>query len=375
LAASKTLSDGDVRRMRTAAQLLNRPRRRSPADLVRYLTGVQAQYLPAARLALRSRTEGMTADRVERARLRDRSIVVTWAMRGTLHLVAAEDVAWLVPLVMRKQVVNSRRRIRQEGLPDDLVPKALRLLRKTLATDGPLTKREFEEALQRKGIPAEGQAAYHLMFLASAQGTVCRGPERGRDPTFVLASDWLGGSEAGPNDPLAELAVRYLRAHGPAEPADLAYWAGINVGEAKAGWGAISDKLAQVETERGPKWILRSRTAKLDRGPVRLLPWFDEYLMGWRRRDLIVTTEGWRQIIHGDGGLIYPVVVADGRVVAVWEMSSKEKLDVTVRPFDRLEAATLREIRKESEDVARFYGRSAGSVKQAEGFVPRRPSG
>jgi hypothetical protein len=369
------LTDDDLRRMRTWSQLLHRPRRRSVADLVRHLTGVQAQYLPAARLALRARTERMTAERVDRARLRDRSIAVTWAMRGTLHLIAAEDVGWLVPLVMRGQVTASQRRLRQEGLPDALRPKALSLIRKTLERNGPSTRRELEESLRLRGISSRGQTAYHLLFLASADGRICRGPERGRDPTFVLPADWLGRAGSPPEHPLAELAVRYLRAHGPAEPADLAYWAGLSLGQAKEGWHEISDRLTEVQTERGAKWILRSRTADVPRGPVRLLPWFDEYLMGWRKRDLVVTPEGWEQIIHGDGGLIYPVVVSDGRVIAVWEIGSKERLDVTVRPFDPLTPSTLREIRKETRDVARFYGLEAGSVEQAGGFVPRRPSG
>src|SRR6266545_4105008 len=100
----RTLADDEVRRRRTAAQHLHRPRRRSAVDLVRHLTGIQAQSLPAARLAFPARTEGLTAERVDRARLRDRSIVHTWAMRGTLFLIAAEDFGWLVPLVLEPRI-------------------------------------------------------------------------------------------------------------------------------------------------------------------------------------------------------------------------------------------------------------------------------
>ena len=106
---TRTLTDDDVRRRRTAAQHLHRRRRRSAADLVRHLAGVQAQSLPAARLAFAARTEGLTAERVDRARLHDRSIVHTWAMRGTLYLIAAEDYGWLVPLVVEPQVRNALR--------------------------------------------------------------------------------------------------------------------------------------------------------------------------------------------------------------------------------------------------------------------------
>ncbi|MGH2663588.1 MAG: DNA glycosylase AlkZ-like family protein [Actinomycetota bacterium] len=94
-------SDDRLRRLRQAAQLLHRPSgKRDPADVVRHLVSVQTQIPDAAALGLRARTRGLTAAAVDRARFEDRSIVWTWAMRRTLHFVAAEDLRWLHPLVV-----------------------------------------------------------------------------------------------------------------------------------------------------------------------------------------------------------------------------------------------------------------------------------
>jgi hypothetical protein len=283
----RKLSDDEVRRRRTAAQHLHRPRRRSAVDLVRHLTGIQAQSLPAARLAFPARADGLTAERVDRARLRERSIVRTWVMRGTLYLIAAEDYGWLVPLVVEPRIPNAFRRLEQEGVPSDQPAKAVRLIRRMLGREGPLTRPEIAERLRSGRIRTEGQALVHLLWLASAKGVICRGPERGRDQCFVLVRDWIGEPEPMERDvALGELAVRFLKAHGPATPADLAMWSGIRVGDARRAWAGIGDRLLEVETGRGAMWSLRRSAAEAPAGVVRLIPWWDEYLLGWKDRDL-----------------------------------------------------------------------------------------
>src|ERR1700674_975010 len=149
------LTDDGVRRLRIAAQHLDRPRRSSVVDLAWRLTGVQAQVLSATGLALRARSEGFTARDVDRARLVDRSIVVTWAMRGTLHLIAAEDYGWLQPLVIAPRIANAHRRLKEEGVPADQPAKALRLIARILEREGPLIRSEIAERLRRQGIRTE----------------------------------------------------------------------------------------------------------------------------------------------------------------------------------------------------------------------------
>src|SRR5438105_11368629 len=126
MSAPRVLADDRLRRLRIAAQLLHRRRQLSVPDLVSHLGGVQAQVVSAAGLALGARTEGLTKPEVERARLIDRSVVLNWAMRGTLHLVAAQDHGWLVPLVIEPRVSNAYRRLEQEGVPAGQPAEAVR---------------------------------------------------------------------------------------------------------------------------------------------------------------------------------------------------------------------------------------------------------
>jgi hypothetical protein len=358
MARIKTLSDEAIRRRRTAAQHLHRPRRRSAVDLIRHLTGIQAQSLPAARLAFPARTDGLTLERVDRARLRDRSIVHTWAMRGTLFLIAAEDFGWLMPLVVEPRIRHAFRRLEQEGVPPDQPVTAVRLIRRMLEREGPLTRPEIAERLRNRGIRSQGQAVVHLLWLASAEGLICRGPERGPHPSFVLVRDWIGEPEPMDRDvALGELAVRFLKAHGPAAPTDLAAWSGIRAGDARRAWAGIDDRLVEVATARGALWSLRRSATEAPPGIVRLIPWWDEYLLGWKDRELVAPREHWRMINRDAGGWLNPTILVDGRAVGMWNPTPTPKaLHVEVQPFSRLSPAVRRGIHREAEHLSDFLG-------------------
>jgi len=362
---SSTLTDRQVRRARIASQLLHRPGRRSVVDVVSHLIGVQAQVLPAASLALRARRSGLTAAAVDRARTRDRSIVLCWAMRGTLHLLAAEDHAWLVPLVIERRIANAHRRLRQEGVAGSQPAKAVQSIERMLGREGPLARAEIAERLQSHGIRTEGQAIAHLVWLAAAEGAVCYGPDRGGERCFVLVRDWLGRpakKEMEPEAALRELALRYLRAHAPAEPADLAAWSGIAPGEARRAWRVIEDRLVEVATDRGPRWTLQPAISSPSDQVVRLLPAFDEYLLGWKDRQPIASASRWKTIQRG-GGWLHPVVLVDGRAVGTWSSKrTTDGLSVDVNPFEPLGRTLRRRIDGEARDIGRFLKTQAGTT-------------
>jgi DNA glycosylase AlkZ-like len=355
------LSAERLRRARVAAQLLDRPGRSDPAEVVRRLLAVQAQVLSAAGLALAARTEGLSREAVDAARLEDRSLVLTWAMRGTLHLVTAEDYGWLRPLVLEPRIANAHRRLRQLGLTGDQPAKAERAVERMLGRDGPLTRQEILVRLRRLGFPTADEAvAYHLVWLAASEGGVCYGPTRGGDRRFVLVRDWIGETKSIERDAaLAELAVRYLTAHGPAAPEDLAFWSGIRIGDVRRGWRAIADRLVEVEAPGATLWTLGSVPKEAPTGIVRLLPNFDEYLLGWKDRGFAVEPARWKEINRG-GGWLHPVVLVDGRAAGTWKGERGPKsFRVDVRPFGRLSPAVRAKVAAEADWVGAFLGAPA----------------
>lgn len=351
------LGEEGLQALRMRAQLLDRPEpAASPGEIVRRVCGVQAQELSAAELALRARSGGLTAIEVREARVTERSVVRTWAMRGTLHLIATEDVGWLLPLVAPRFLPRSRRRLAQLGVEGEDQARAVRLIEEMLADQGPLTRAEIADRLARRGIRTEGQAAFHLVLLAALEGLVCMGPDRGDEPAFVLLRDWIGPPSTPEEDSaLAELARRYLSAYGPATPEDMAAWSGLGLTEVRRGWRLIADKLVEVDVGTRKAWVLRSLALlPRPRGIVRLLPGYDNYLLGHRSRDFAVDPRHAREV-HPGGGLIRPVALANGRAIATWRARRRgARLAITLQPFDPLDPGVEEELEVEARDVGRF---------------------
>ena len=357
------LGDDRLRRLRMRAQRLTGGRPREVAEVVRAVLGLQAQDTPASRLAVRPRSTGLDEAAVRRACNQDRSVVRTWAMRGTLHLVAAGDAGWLVALLGPVFAAADRRRRLQLGLDDGLCERALEALPAVLA-DGPLSRADLVRGLAAEGIKVapSGQAPAHLVGYAALRGLVCRGPDLdGDQASYVLLESWVGAHRPlGPDDALAELARRYLAGHGPAGPEDLAAWSGLPVGRARRAFELVAGELREVQGDGRRLWVpAGAGTARSRAGEpvVRLLGRFDDYLLGWRDRDLVLDPRFARQIQAG-GGWIHPAVVVDGRVAGTWRARrAGGRREVPVPPCSgRLPGGTRPALEAEAADLGRFLG-------------------
>ncbi|MGH3344467.1 MAG: winged helix DNA-binding domain-containing protein, partial [Carbonactinosporaceae bacterium] len=307
----------------------------------------------------------LTAADVAAAR-QARAIVRTWGPRGTLHLVAVDDLHWLLPLVGPLQTTHSLRRLAQEGVPGPAETAVAAVVR-ALGGQGPLTKAELGERLAQGGTAARGQGIVHLVRLAACRGLAVLGPDRGRDPTYVHAEDWLGAPIRMAPDrdaALAELTRRYLRAHGPAEPADLAAWSGLSLRDAEAGWRATPRGLTAVSHRGRTLWqgLWQDRAAAGGDVPAsvtRLVPAFDEFLLGWRSRELSLP-EPYRIRVHPGGGVLRPSLVDGGSIVATWSMRrTRRRVDISVVPFEPLRAGAEAALHAEASDVGRFLALQA----------------
>jgi hypothetical protein len=361
-----SLSDDQVRFLRLRAQRLTAQQPgalTSVAHVVKELCGIQAQDARAATLAVRVRSAGLVAADVEHARVQERSVVRTWGQRGTLHLLAAEDLGWLLPLFSPVFIAGSRRRYAELGLDEDTCARGVRAIRDVLASQGPLTRAELVEQLAIHGIHIEGQARPYLLRHAALEGILCLGPDRGAEPTYVLLDDWIDRGHRGhalsQEAAHVELARRYLKAYGPATAEDQAAWSGMPISKIRAAWQHIVDQLIEVEIAGRLAWMLKTCAAWLDEAPahapiVRLLPGFDIYLLGYQDRGLAVPHQYTKRVNAG-GGMLHPTLLVDGRAVGTWKSKQKkDHLDVVVEPFDHLTPQVHVGLEAEVTDLARF---------------------
>jgi hypothetical protein len=302
-------------RARAAAQLLDGGTR-TAAEVVERLLAVQAQDARAWPLALRARGAEPQAE----------GLVITWLLRGTLHLVAEADRGWLLGLTHHLTERASMRRREQLGVDASADAVLLRALE-----DGPLDRAGVVAALAAAGVRADGQRTPHLLAAGAARGELVLGLDgryRRTDPPDP------GDRDAA----LARLARRYLAGHGPADARDLAAWSGLPLRDARAGLAAAGDEAEAPAPRRAL--------------PAVLLPAFDPYLLGWRDRAFAVPPEHARAV-HPGGGILRATMVADGRVVGTWR---RDRGRVVLEPF-----ATLpRRLRAEFDALAGTTSTAAG---------------
>lgn len=273
----------------------------APAEVARAVLGIQAQDLRAAGLSIRARAPGVAP-----AGLAAADLVRTWTVRGTAHLLAADDLPWIDALTGPR----NRRRFdalmrKRSNLETALAirPAALEIL-----AAGPLSRAALIERLDAAGLPSLGPRSVNvLMPWLAATGEV-RGLVDGRfvraDPPAPLDED----------EALAILGNRYLAGYGPAAAADLARWSGLPITACRRALAAAdavpaAGLLAAADEPAPPPAP----------APVQMLGAFDTALLGWRDRVLLVAPEVEKRVAPG-GGIIRAVVLVAGRAAATWKV-------------------------------------------------------
>jgi hypothetical protein len=333
-AMARTLPPDLARALLARGQRLAAPPRSTVSETVAAVAALQAQDAGAAALGVRARRPDSTLAEVEAARFDERSVARTWVMRGTLHLIPAEDARWMVGLLGPIGLRKSARRIAELGV-EDLRPEIRAALK-----DGPLTRRELTDAVRRSvKLPDHPQVPAWLTGVAALQGEIIEGPA----DRFVLFDDWLGPAPE-PSDPVVELARRHAHAYPPAAPEDFAVWSGLPVREARRAYGEL--ELEEVEVQGRSAFI----PPGLEPAPphVRLLPRFDGWLLGHRDRSLIMREEHDRAVRPG-GGILAATLVVDGLIEGTWKLDRGGRPDVT--PFGDFDYEA------EVADVVRFRAR------------------
>jgi hypothetical protein len=285
------------------------------------------------------RTAGGTSEDVE-ACLSAGRLVRSWPLRGTLHLVAAEDLGWMLSLTAPRQLAGAARRRAQLGIDEPAVARAGELATQALSGGRRLPRDELLSVWERGGVSTAGQRGYHLLWHLAQAGTVCLGPVRDGEQLVVLVRDWVAAlPELDHEQALGQLALRYFRSHGPASVKDLARWAGLTLADVRAGLAVARPALTSLDVD-GTEYLLDPRTPELLAGCRReaqgviLLPGFDELLLGYGDRSAVLDPELADRIVPGGNGMFRPTVIAGGRVVGTWRTVGRgAKRTVEATPF------------------------------------------
>jgi hypothetical protein len=365
------LTPDQVRNLRTRAQCLYKPlpREKLP-DAVRSVVGIQAQQFAAMSLALRTRVSGLTVGDIREAIAAHGTLARGWLMRGTLHLVPAEDLRWMIRLFGPVFGPKGKRRRSELGLTEKIIDHGLREIQAILSKDRELTRHALLDKLieRRVEIPPQGQALIHLIGYAAQQGVLCLGAGQDNDePTYVLIDQWLADTKSLSGEKaVIELASRYVQGYGPASPKDFAAWSGLTIADAKRAWAALPDAV-EVQVEDQTLWCVEQKAGQLassDSPVVRLLPAFDTYLLGYANRTYLVPPEHHAAVYHG--GQTVPVVLVDGITAGVWRYERRGKrLKLSIQAFETFSPQIRQFISEEADDIGRLWASSVSITFEA----------
>lgn len=283
-------------------------------DAARHMLAVQSQDFLAGRWALGVRTRGrQTLSEVDAAFARG-ELVRAWTMRGTLHIIPARDLGWVLSVTKDRQRQQAASRHRGLGIDADLLARAEAAFRPRLR-DGGLSRAALFDVLEGIGVDPREQRGIHVLFALTVNGVLCQGPVSGREQLFVLVEEHVRQSHE-PVDPLQELFVRYIDGHGPAGVADFAWWSGLTLGAARE---AAARAAGRVDDVGDGLFVGRERPRRAaGADAVHALPAFDEYYISYADRTRVCDERHLAAIGPGKNGMVRPTIVQDGRVVGTW---------------------------------------------------------
>jgi hypothetical protein len=301
---------------------------------------IQAQDYAGALWAVGLRTKGETLGSIEDALARG-TILRTHPMRGTHHLVAREDIRWLIGLMGPLMIARNQRRNRELELDEKTLTRAMRVLEKALAGAHHLTRAETGAALERAKISVAGQRLAHIVYRAELEGLVCSGVRKGKQITIALLEERVPkAKQRSREDALRELATRYFTTRGPATRADFAWWCQLPAADVREAMG-----LANLDGDGTYFTKGAARRAKPPR--AFLLPAYDEYTVAYRDRSVAGTRPA-NAATFAESSLLGPNVLVDGKVVGSWRREKK-------RIATKLWSALPRKDAEAVEDAVRRY--------------------
>ena len=327
-----------------------------PVEIVGQLAGVQCQVLSSAHQALAVRCGDPAAIDLDRLLWHDRSLVKTWAMRGTLHLLPAHEWRTWVAVLRTREWRITPGWVRYHGITEAELDAVTGAIPEALSGD-PLTRDQLADRVAaltgHAHLGEQLRSGWAAVFKPAAnRGLLCQGPPRDGNITFTDPARWLGPDAAeaaaapDPDAATPTVLARFLDAHGPATRDDLARWLGVTPKAARLILARHAEALTEVEVEGHKAWMTPAgAAAAAASGPadgVYLLPGFDPYVLAPISHRAHTIPDGRVDEVSRTAGWISPVLLVDGRIAGTWEIETADGVTTaTVTPFARLPAPVV----------------------------------
>ena len=311
--------------IRLRSQQLVNPVFNDPRELVAWMGAVQGQEYNMAKWAVGLRLKKPDIRKVEEA-LEKGEILRTHVLRPTWHLVVAEDIRWMLKLSAKRVKLAYDSYWKNHGISEALYIKSLEVIMRALEGNRCLTRQEIGGVLNQAGSVVADDLVKYFLGRAEVDGVVCSGVDKGNKRTYALLEERVPPmKELHKEEALAKLAIKYFRSHSPASLLDFIWWSGLSITEAKQAVGLIDEELITERIE-GTDWLIHESCGRNIRAKrvVHLLPSYDEYLISYKDRSMMLEPEYYSKAFN-TFGIFHPVILYNGKIVGNWNKSARKK--------------------------------------------------
>jgi hypothetical protein len=345
----------DISLARLKSQMITFPQFSSAKEIVSHMGAIQAQDYAMAKWAIGTRMRDPSLQKIQSS-IDKGEIIRIHLLRPTWHLVAAEDVYWMIQLSAQKIKSSAKTRFKDLGLSDSVLAKATGVIGQSLSGGISLTREELAQELRNAKIRTEETRLSHILFWSELEGIVCSGPDKNNKITYNLLSDRIPHiHKLSRDESLAELAKRYFLSRSPATPEDFAWWTNLTLTDARKAIDFSKESL-HTETLGDVKyWLSNSKAVNSETGdPVHLLPAFDELLISYSNRSSSLSLLHNKKAVTNNG-IFHPPIIINGQVAGLWKRTiQKDKVIIEINLFQQPGKSIMPLICQKAEIYANF---------------------
>jgi hypothetical protein len=338
----------------------------TPQQLVNWMGAMQAQDYEMAKWAIALRLSAANESTIETA-LSKGEILRTHILRPTWHIVAAENLRWMMDLSAPQLIRTLNSYNKQVGLETKDLIKAEKNILKILAKNNHSTRDEIMLVLQKEKIKTDDYRSAHIMFHCELNGLVCNGIRKGKEISYALLDERIPVSKKiSREEALKKLAEIYFQSHSPATLKDFGWWSGLNQTDAKIAIESINKKLETIQANDLTYYVYETDSVSGDIPPtpfkggitankeIYLLPAFDEYLISYAHRFDAIEKEK-AALAFTNNGIFKPVIIHQGKVIGIWKRTiSGKKMKTEIFPFEKISNQLEKEIEQKMEEFIKY---------------------
>jgi len=370
--SAEKLSLEEVRRLYLMRHhLFQKAQRKDLVKVVDDVCGLQAQVSATPYLSLWNRVENFENGLLDEALYRDKTLVKTWCMRGTLHVIPSEALPIYYKALKKMWFEHHGRFMHAPDWPsiDDRKKGIYPTILEALAQK-PLKRSELSARVR---LPKRYERLFSawggILKVMAYEGLTVHAQPCDREARFARLDQWLPNinlDKMDEDETKEKLLIQYLRGYGPSSTQDFSCWSGLMVSDFKRTIENFADHMLEEVEIQGVKrrfWMLKEDLKIFDsmsldeKAPPCLLPKFDSFVLGHRDRTRIIPNEYKRLVFKPKVGDVAATVLINGQIVGTWtQKKTKNSLTVTITPFQKIEKEDSKEVEEKAEELRQFKG-------------------